>query len=200
MDLRSAAQTIRDTVNTADVVALYGYRVKHGFMVCPFHGDRDASLKVYPGTKGWHCFGCGKGGSVIDFVMEQEGCDFRTAVHAIDSAMHLGLNDPHEDPWEAERTDEMQAWADRTAVEIGAYCDRMREKTEEALRTDLARLKDMEEKKADGRIDEMTPADFDFMGEWKEISQRNEYRLEHIERLREGVAEWRRMIRRARSA
>ena len=45
---------------------------KHGSatwkIVCPFHEDEDASLIITPGKNLWRCFGCGKGGSVIDFV------------------------------------------------------------------------------------------------------------------------------------
>ena len=91
MTLKGAAQEIRDTVTMDQILGLYGYTPRHGFIVCPFHGDKDASLKIYKGTGGWHCFGCGKGGSVIDFVMEHEGCDFRTAVEAIDHALGLRL-------------------------------------------------------------------------------------------------------------
>ena len=87
MNIREAGQVIRDTVRMSDILNLYGYKTRRGFMVCPFHGDRDASLKVYEGTGGWHCFGCGRGGSVIDFVMEHEACDFKMAVRAIDRAL-----------------------------------------------------------------------------------------------------------------
>lgn len=91
MDVRDAAQTIKETVSMDTILSLYGYQTKHGFMVCPFHGDKDASLKVYKGNKGWHCFGCGRGGSVIDFVMEHDGSSFRSAVAGIDEALQLDL-------------------------------------------------------------------------------------------------------------
>jgi len=38
-----------------------------GKVVCPFHDDSTPSLHVYPGDGGWACFGCGRGGTVIDF-------------------------------------------------------------------------------------------------------------------------------------
>lgn len=94
MDIRDAAQIIRDTVSMEDVLALYGYQARNGFMVCPFHADKGPSLKIYRnrgGHSGWHCFGCGEGGSVIDFVMVHDGCDFRTAVMALDRALGLQL-------------------------------------------------------------------------------------------------------------
>lgn len=90
MDL---AQEIKDRVRISDVLALYHLEPgRAGFIHCPFHsGDRDASLKVYPEQNSWHCFGCGKGGSVIDFVMEMERCGFRQAAAKLDSDFHLRL-------------------------------------------------------------------------------------------------------------
>lgn len=90
MDL---AQEIKDRVRISDVLALYHLEPgRAGFIHCPFHaGDWDASLKVYPEQNSWHCFGCGKGGSVIDFVMEMERCGFRQAAAKLDSDFRLGL-------------------------------------------------------------------------------------------------------------
>ena len=57
MNIKMAGQVIRDSVTMDTVLSLYGYRVKHGFMCCPFHGEKAPSLKVYQKTGGWHCFG-----------------------------------------------------------------------------------------------------------------------------------------------
>lgn len=198
MDPKSAAQVIRDSVTMEQIITLYGYKTKHGFMVCPFHGDKDASLKVYPGTGGWHCFGCGKGGSVIDFVMEHENCDFRTAVAAIDKAMHMDLADPREDAYRAEIERKKQEWLDGFAGAINAYCDALKIRIETEIRMDLARVKEIEMMKQTGEIDKLTAADFDFLHLWKEISEFNEYRLEKIDNFREEVAAWRREWRRAK--
>ena len=198
MDPKSAAQVIRDSVTMEQVIALYGYRTKRGFMVCPFHGDRDASLKVYPGSGGWHCFGCGKGGSVVDFVMEHEGCDFRTAVAALDKAMHLGLQDPKEDPFRAEMERAKQQWLDNFAGAVYSYLDALKMQIDGELRRDLARVKEIEMMKQTGQIEKLQPADFDFLHMWGEISQYNEYRIEQIDEFREEVAAWRRKARRAR--
>lgn len=46
---------------------------------CPFHNDRSPSLSIYSGGKRWYCFGCGKGGDVIDFVRELHQIEFRAA-------------------------------------------------------------------------------------------------------------------------
>jgi len=45
---------------------------KHHFIKCPFHGDQDPSLKVYPETNTFNCFGCGAAGDVIEFIERYE--------------------------------------------------------------------------------------------------------------------------------
>ena len=199
MNIKSAAQTIRDSVDMKQIIDLYGYKTRRGFMVCPFHGDRDASLKVYGGNGGWHCFGCGRGGSVIDFVMEHENCDLRTAVLAIDKALHLGLNDPFEDPYAAEDRRRMQRWFDEFADAVYACLDVLQRKIETEIRTDLIMVQELEVIR---QVDpeRMKTEDYDTIAQWKDKSQYNEYRLEQIDEFREEVAAWRRKARRVGSA
>lgn len=60
--------------------------------MCPFHGDTNKSLKVYKDpSRGWACFGCHRGGTVIDFAMLWYGIDFRQAVVRLDADFNLGL-------------------------------------------------------------------------------------------------------------
>ena len=195
MDPKSAGQVIRDTVTMEQILDFYGYQTRHGFMVCPFHGDHDASLKVYKGDKGWHCFGCGKGGSVIDFVMEHEGCNYKTAVAAIDNALGLRLNDPNEDAMKADRKREIQRSLDAFAEACYAYIEAQKIQIECTIRQDLARLKELEVLRQ-MEPPALTAADYDFMLQWKDISEYNEYRLEKLDDLREEVAAWRRKARR----
>jgi len=52
--------------------------------LCPFHEDRSPSLVISPQKNLWNCLGaCGKGGSVIDWVMRAEGISFRHAVELL---------------------------------------------------------------------------------------------------------------------
>jgi len=47
--------------------------------LCPFHTEKTASFSVVPDKDFFHCFGCGKSGDALDFVMEFHGVDFVTA-------------------------------------------------------------------------------------------------------------------------
>lgn len=94
MTIREAAEIIKDTVSADELVRLYGYAPdRAGYIPCPFHPEKTASCRIYqrPG-KGFHCYGCHKGGSVIDWVIQHDGASFRQAVEAINSAMNLGLD------------------------------------------------------------------------------------------------------------
>ena len=47
---------------------------------CPFHGEKSPSFKVNPSTGLWHCFGCGEGGDVFNYVQRRENLDFPDAI------------------------------------------------------------------------------------------------------------------------
>ncbi len=52
--------------------------------LCPFHEDHNPSLVITPAKNLWNCLGaCGKGGSVIDWVMKSKGVSFRHAVELL---------------------------------------------------------------------------------------------------------------------
>ena len=199
MDVKMAAQTIRDTVPMQEILQIYGYQTKHGFMCCPFHGEKAPSLKVYPDTGGWHCFGCERGGSVIDFVMEHEGCNFRTAVIAIDHALKLNLMDPNEDAFAAEDEKRIQDWLDRFVGAVNEYLDSVKDTIERDQQTRLAMVRLLEDKKAEDP-QKLTAAEWDAINSWKEEDQYAEDRKSQVESLREEVAAWRRKRRRAKSA
>lgn len=82
--MNSLAEMIRQSVSMCDICTRYGFTLNRtSFITCPFHSEKTASLKVYKGNKGWHCFGCGRGGSNIDFVKNLFGVDFKQAIDII---------------------------------------------------------------------------------------------------------------------
>jgi hypothetical protein len=194
-----AAQTIRDTVTMEEILGLYGYQTRMGFMCCPFHGEKEPSLKVYPKSGGWHCFGCERGGSVIDFVKEHEGCDFRTAVIAIDRALHLDLMDPHEDPEEARQEARIQKKLDDFVDSVYSVCELERCQIEIEQKDHWRKQIEILTKK-DRDPQELTAKEWTFLLAWNDEEDYYEYRKEKIKEFTEGVAAWRRKARKAQSA
>ena len=77
----------------ADLVAVVNGYVplnRHLKACCPFHQEKSPSFSVNPKKQYWKCFGCGKGGDVIKFVMLIEGLSFNAAVNSL--ALKAGLS------------------------------------------------------------------------------------------------------------
>ena len=63
--------------------------------LCPFHKEKTPSFSVSPDKQLFYCFGCGKGGTVINFVMQQENLDFVESVKLL--AEKCGMELPQDD-------------------------------------------------------------------------------------------------------
>lgn len=88
---------IRKANNVVDVVGEYVQLKKQGrnyFGLCPFHGENTPSFSVTNEKQIFHCFGCGKGGNVITFMMEIEGFSFFEALRFL--AERGGIEIPEE--------------------------------------------------------------------------------------------------------
>ncbi|MGH3871413.1 MAG: DNA primase [Pseudonocardiaceae bacterium] len=59
--------------------------------LCPFHDEKTSSFNVRPGHGSFHCFGCGEGGSVVDFIMKIEHLGFVEAVQRLADRAGLQL-------------------------------------------------------------------------------------------------------------
>ncbi len=93
-------------VDVVEVVGRYVQLKKGGanFMgLCPFHGEKSPSFSVSPTKQFYHCFGCGKNGNAISFLMDHAGMNFVEAVKEL--AGQIGLQVPEEErsPQERER-------------------------------------------------------------------------------------------------
>lgn len=82
-------KTIERIIENADIVSVVGETVrlqKSGSYqkgCCPFHGERTPSFVVYPQTNTFKCYGCGKQGNIIGYVMERDRLTFPEAVKAL---------------------------------------------------------------------------------------------------------------------
>ena len=83
------AQFLDELVARTDIVDLVSESVrltKKGnsyWGCCPFHSEKTPSFHVVPDRQMYKCFGCGKGGGVINYVMELENLPFRDAVEVL---------------------------------------------------------------------------------------------------------------------
>ena len=82
-----------------DVVGSYVALTKRSganlFGLCPFHGEKTPSFAVNPERQIFHCFGCGKGGDVVSFIMEIENLSYPDAVRFL--AKRAGMEMPQDD-------------------------------------------------------------------------------------------------------
>ncbi len=92
---------IQELLARTDVVDIVGRHVqlkKTGANfsgLCPFHAEKSPSFSVSPSKQFYHCFGCGKNGNAIGFLMDHLGMGFVEAV--TDLAQQYGLQVPQED-------------------------------------------------------------------------------------------------------
>ncbi len=92
---------IQELLSRADVVEIVGryVQLKKGganFMgLCPFHGEKSPSFSVSPAKQFYHCFGCGKNGNAISFLMDHAGMNFVEAVK--DLAQQYGMQVPEDE-------------------------------------------------------------------------------------------------------
>ena len=79
------------------------------FGLCPFHGEKTASFSVAPDKGIYYCFGCHKGGNVINFQMEVEGLSYPDAVRAL--AQRVGMEVPEDEQYQSRYRQQERLWA-----------------------------------------------------------------------------------------
>lgn len=119
-------EEIKRRVPINKVLNQYGYEVNRGgFIACPFHSEKTPSLKIYPESNSYYCFGCGFGGDVISFVMHLFNLDFGSAIMRLDNDFGLGLSRPLTVRERAEfrkKSAELDAEKQREEIRYIAYC------------------------------------------------------------------------------
>lgn len=90
---------ILDTVQIVDVVSDYVTLKRRGanyVACCPFHNERTPSFSVSPSRGIYKCFGCGKAGNAVGFVMEQEHCSYVEALRYLAKKYHIEIVEEEE--------------------------------------------------------------------------------------------------------
>ncbi len=104
-------EEVRHRTNIVDIIGQYVQLKKSGknYMgLCPFHEERSPSFSVAEDKQIFHCFGCGKGGTVFNFLQEIEGISFPESVKRVADLEHLSVNFDWSEPREVADTPENQ--------------------------------------------------------------------------------------------
>lgn len=103
---QETVQTILDTAQIVDVVSDFVSLRRRGanwVACCPFHNEKTPSFYVSPSKGIYKCFGCGKAGSAVGFVMEQEHCSYSDALRYLAKKYHIEIVEEELSPEETMR-------------------------------------------------------------------------------------------------
>ena len=93
---QETVQTILDTAQIVDVVNDFVSLKRRGanwVACCPFHNEKTPSFYVSPSKGIYKCFGCGKAGSAVGFVMEHEHCSYTEALRYLAKKYHIEIQE-----------------------------------------------------------------------------------------------------------
>ena len=117
---------LRQRLSIVDVVMRRVPLVKKGqnyWGCCPFHNEKTASFSVNEDKGFFHCFGCGKHGDIISFVMESEHVDFRSAITEL--ADMAGLKLPEYKPKTQQQIEAEESYVTITAAAAKIYAEKL---------------------------------------------------------------------------
>ncbi len=123
---RDDIERVRDATDLVELVGEVTKVRRSGrsvMAVCPFHQEKTPSMSIDPARGLYHCFGCGRGGDLFQFVQESQALDFSDAVELLARRSGITL---HRDPDAAKRRDRRQVLVDATDKAVEFYCDRLK--------------------------------------------------------------------------
>ena len=110
------ANFVEDLKSHLDIVQIVGERVplrKAGAAswkgLCPFHGEKTPSFNVHGDKQYFHCFGCGAGGDVVEFVKRSDTLSFPDAVRQLAARAGIAVPEPEDSKADAESSREREA-------------------------------------------------------------------------------------------
>lgn len=93
---RQTIERIKDAANIVEVVSEFVTLRKSGANykgLCPFHDEKTPSFMVSPSRGTCHCFGCGKGGNAVNFIMEHEQMTYPEALRWLANKYHIEIQE-----------------------------------------------------------------------------------------------------------
>ncbi|MBT4295637.1 MAG: DNA primase [Candidatus Marinimicrobia bacterium] len=94
-------EQVREANDVVEVISDYVQLKRSGrnfFGRCPFHNEKTPSFSVSPDKQIYHCFGCGAGGNVINFIMEHERLDFLSSIKLLADRANIHIETSPDEP------------------------------------------------------------------------------------------------------
>ncbi len=101
---------VREATDIVDLIGQYLTLKKRGrnfIALCPFHTEKTPSFNINPDRQIYHCFGCGKGGNAITFLMEHEAMGFVDAVTFLARRANITIREDARDSGRRQRLDKL---------------------------------------------------------------------------------------------
>lgn len=109
---KSTINKIMDAADIVDVVSEFVTLRKSGANykgLCPFHNERTPSFYVTPARNICHCFGCGKGGNPVGFIMEHEQMTYPEALRWLANRYHIEIQEGEQSAQEREAENDRES-------------------------------------------------------------------------------------------
>lgn len=109
---RETIDRIFEAAKVEDVVGSYVSLKKKGanlWGLCPFHHEKTSSFSVSPSKGIFKCFGCGKAGNAVRFVMEMEQCSYIEAIRQLAARYHIQIEERELTQEEKQRQDDRES-------------------------------------------------------------------------------------------
>ena len=105
-------QEIFETVKIDEVVGDFVSLKRRGVNLiglCPFHNEKTPSFTVSPAKGIYKCFGCGKGGNSVNFIMEHEHYTYPEALKFLAKRYHIEIEEEEQTPEQIEHQGELES-------------------------------------------------------------------------------------------
>ena len=179
----STIERILDTANISDVVSEFVTLKKRGVNqlgLCPFHNEKTPSFTVSPAKGIFKCFGCGKGGNSVNFIMELEQLSYPDALRWLAKKYHIEIDEKEESAEERQLKDERESMMIVSAF-AQKYFSRYLLKENEGRTIGLSYLRER-----GVRDDMITKFELGYCPEGKDIftvaARKEGYRMEYLEK------------------
>lgn len=112
-------EEIKSLITMDDILDKYGFeKNRAGYITCPFHSEKTASLKINRSGKSFKCYGCRASGTVIDFVMMLFNINIGQALLRINEDFNLNLSSKRAD---SRKIIELREQQRKKRAELEAY-------------------------------------------------------------------------------